>query len=255
MTTELILYLEPSAQSSLCTQTRSFFHASRSQPFARNEALRYPVHCTMLGFFDKPSSASSSPSGVDSLKEYLDRSIAQIQHQLSLQPFVPGPQAQQKQHQEHQEQKKPAVLIQGFVRPGPETLLISLLPSDELLALVASLTAHFPELGLRPKRINHLSLCYWDESEMVRRGSLSDLEKKQRQEWTDYAQTLAWEAIPMLRTDPIPQPHAEQGQEQRQQPSQHFLNESWDIVLYEIHGRDKSNDLPYPLQELKRWTL
>lgn len=246
MTTELILYLEPSAQSSLRTQTESFFHASRSQPFAGNEALRYMIHSTMLGFFNKPA------SGANALQEYLDGSIAQIKHQLALQPFF----THGSLHQQHQQQQtKPAVLIQGFVRPNPESLLIALLPSDELLSLVASLTAQFPELGLRPKRINHLSLCYWDESDMVRRGFMSDLEKKQRQEWTDHAQTLAWETIPMLRTNPSPQPHPALGQEQHQQPAQFFLNESWDIVLYEIYSRDKSNDLPYPLQELKRWTL
>ncbi|KAG0042583.1 hypothetical protein BGZ83_000294 [Gryganskiella cystojenkinii] len=257
MSSELILYLEPSPHSSLWTQNQRFFDASRTQPFAGNEALRYPVHCTMVGFFNKPPPAppgteqdplSSSSLGLfHRFIDFLDHSIPLLSQKLqSQQPFV---------YLEQQLERKPAVLIQGYVRPTPDALLVALLPSDELSGFVLDLSQQFPELGLRPKRINHLSLCYWDESEILRRGATSEPEQRQRAEWTSQALILARNTIPLLSPLTTPQPQQRTDQSPTQPQPEFGLNESWDIVLYEIYNRDKSNDLPYPLQELKRWTL
>ncbi|KAK9763499.1 hypothetical protein K7432_009756 [Basidiobolus ranarum] len=246
MTSELILYLEPSRHSALSAQTQQFYEASRLQPFSNNEALRYPIHSTMVGFFNRPISPSAPlPDGLGSLIEYLENSIPRLSQSLKSQPFqsLDGVQT------------KPPVLIQGYVRPSPDSLLIALLPSDELSELVLDLCQQFPSLGLRLKRINHLSLCYWDASEMIRRNAMSEKEQSQRARWVDQAYALAYEKIPMLRPLCNQEDDQSQVQQQQEQRSRYVLNESWDIVLYEILGRDKTNDLPYPLQELKRWTL
>ncbi|KAG0365728.1 hypothetical protein BGZ54_006267 [Gamsiella multidivaricata] len=215
MTSELILYLEPARFSTLWTQLQSFFLASQSQPWSENEAARYPAHVTMVGFFDDPSPTTTTTTTKDRLIEYLGQHI----HQISL---ASAPSSR--------------VKLRGLLRPRPDLLLIAIEPPTELLDMMQAWKDAFPELELRLKKINHLSLCYWDEQE-TQRKRITAKEMDQRVEWTDWATGMVQECIPMSQADT---------------PG---VNESWDIVLYSIQGRDKSDGLPYPLVELARWAL
>ncbi|KAI7830454.1 hypothetical protein BC939DRAFT_525652 [Gamsiella multidivaricata] len=215
MTSELILYLEPARFSTLWTQLQSFFLASQSQPWSENEAARYPAHVTMVRFFDDPSPTTTTTTTKDRLIEYLGQHI----HQISL---ASAPSSR--------------VKLRGLLRPRPDLLLIAIEPPTELLDMMQAWKDAFPELELRLKKINHLSLCYWDEQE-TQRKRITAKEMDQRVEWTDRATGMVQECIPMSQADT---------------PG---VNESWDIVLYSIQGRDKSDGLPYPLVELARWAL
>jgi hypothetical protein len=126
--------------------------------------------------------------------------------------------------------------INGRFRPRPLLLFIGITPSPDLAHLTDSLSTTFPDLGLRVKQANHISLCYWDDPNPLTARRL----KAKRAKWTDQAARLAQETIPLLNI-PSGQTTVE--------------NESWDVVLYAITGRDRASGLPYPLEQVKRWTL
>ncbi|KAF9363372.1 hypothetical protein BGX34_004320, partial [Mortierella sp. NVP85] len=189
----------------------------------------------MVGFFDDPSPTpppssllpSSPPvtegSTLDQLVQFLTRQIQQMMTVCT--------------------SKSSLALVQGLIRPRQDSALIAIQPSPLLLDLIQSLKDRFPELGLRLKCINHLSLCYWDDDGTRPPQPISSFSdqtlRQERAQWTDQAVTLALDQIHLLSS-------IAQGDG--------FLNESWDIVLYSIRHRDKSNGQPYPLEELKHWT-
>ncbi|KAF8937234.1 hypothetical protein BGZ58_003056 [Dissophora ornata] len=244
MTPELILYLEPTKSTTLWTQVHEFFALSRNQPWSNNEALRYPAHITMVGFFD-------DLTGPDPLIRFLDQQIPQINKNDNPPAVRTMPVSE-------------STFIQGLIRPHPTSLLLAVKPSPQLLDLMQTWTEAFPELKLRLKRINHLSLCYWTDEQEVLEGKISLEDMQQRVAWTDQAMQRAQEKISMLdttttatnitdervRENPAPTPMP------TPPPADTWaLNESWDIVLYSIQNRDKTDHRPHPLVELHRWTL
>ncbi|CAO3564348.1 unnamed protein product [Mortierella alpina] len=253
---ELILYLEPSRSdhpNSLWSQVQSFFEASRKSPWSDNEALRYPAHVTMVGFFDTldapsndgcqqhPPQQQQQQQWQRRLIHVIDECVDRIRHDT----FVSS------------SSLSGSTVIQGLVRPSPDSLLLAIQPAPLLLQLTQHLQESLPELGLRRKRINHLSLCYWadDNTEQQQQQQQRDeaslrLEVlSQRKHWIDQAEQLAHETIPLLNAAP------------ETRTSASVIGDgicgapSWDMVLYSIHCRDKTSLEPYPLVELKRWTL
>ncbi|KAF9394521.1 hypothetical protein BGX21_010343 [Mortierella sp. AD011] len=242
MTLELILYLEPSKSSTLLSQVQNFYDLSRNLPWSDNEALKYPVHTTMVGFFDDPTTVDAFPTRVTTRKqeqliEFLDRQVAQ-HNTVATETLI-----------------STTTFIQGLVRPTQDSLLISIKPSPFLLDLIQSLKENFPELGLRLKRINHISLCYWDQQNSVLNGVLPEQDvSRQCRQWIDQAILLANEQIPLIRNSSVRGFGNIDGQD-GETVSAPCLNDSWDLVFYSIQNRDKNTNMPYPLVELKRWTL
>ncbi|KAF9434442.1 hypothetical protein BGZ76_008006 [Entomortierella beljakovae] len=230
MTLELILYLEPSKTSALFTQVTNFYNVSQSQAWSGNEALKYPVHTTMVGFFNDPTEHCTETQ--DRIINFLGQQIEQLGKSTTL-ATTPVT----------------STLVDGFVRPCQDSLLISIVPTPELLELISSLKQHFPELGLRLKNINHISLCCWDEYMTAQNEANLNQEQRQvllsqRTQWVDQAFELAQLHIPML-----------QPEKNNNGLSDPRVSTSFDIALYSIQDRDKSSQKPYPLVELKRWTL
>lgn len=243
ITSELILYLEPSRSAhpdSLWFQVQSFFEASRKTVWSDNEALRYPAHITMVGFFDSPDAPSNDGVQQQRLIEIIDECVGHVCRDTSA--SVSG-----------------STVIQGLVRPSPDSLLLAIQPASVLLQLTQHLQENLPELGLRRKRINHLSLCYWvvnNTQQQVQQGQHYDQESArnkvvaQREPWIDQAEQLARETIPLLNVIA--------GSRDSTHDGIHGVGvggQSWDMVLYSIQDRDKAGLKPYPLVELKRWTL
>ncbi|KAF9136549.1 hypothetical protein BGX30_011074 [Mortierella sp. GBA39] len=218
---ELIIYLEPSHHSTLHTQLSHYFTATTHTPFAGNEATRYPPHTTMVGFFNTPTPLTHTTT-VPAILEHIDTWRTHLQTLTSTTP--------------DQQPTSPKTVINGYCRPNPTLLLISITPSSYLLNLLQTLSQTFPDLGLRQKHINHLSLCYWDD---VQPAVTPDTLLAERVEFINQATRLAQEKIPMID---IPAGTTTE-------------NEGWDVVIYSIEGRNKASGLPYPLQEIKRWTL
>ncbi|KAI9233464.1 MAG: hypothetical protein BYD32DRAFT_425830 [Podila humilis] len=221
MPKELILYLEPRPTSELGSQLHQFFTHSHTAPWGKhtnNEALKYPPHITMVGFFNAPSECASTCS-IEQIVAFLDQATTQICSQ---------------QH----------TLVEGLIRPSRTSLLLAVQPASTLTDLVQRWAAQFPDLGLRCKKINHLSLSYWDDDHTV-----PEAELQAREEWVDRAQTLAVAACPWLTELENVEKKEEATRISREHASE------WDVVLYEIEGRVRSRSAEYPLVEVKRWAL
>ncbi|KAF9936973.1 hypothetical protein BGZ67_001840 [Mortierella alpina] len=241
-TSELILYLEPSRSclpNSLWFQVHSFLEASRKSPWSDNEALRYPAHITMVGFFDSPDASSDDghQQQEQQLIHVIDECVGRLCRDTSASSL------------------SGSTVIQGLVRPSPDSLLLSIQPAPVLLQLTQHLQEAFPELGLRPKRINHLSLCYWAENNAEQQQqqdqeSLRITVQSQREHWIDQAEQLARETETLLNVTADCRDSTNSGI-----CGVSTGDQSWDMVLYSIQDRDKACLKPYPLVELKRWTL
>ncbi|KAG0262516.1 hypothetical protein BG011_010099 [Mortierella polycephala] len=229
---EFIIYLEPTKNSVLWTQVQAYFEASQSYLWAQNEAARYPAHITMVGFFTIPTtsvfaSASEATTPINETDTIVDKLISSVTQRINSSDSVFIAET---------------TLVQGLVRPSPDSLLIAIQPSPMLLDWAQALKDAFPELELRLKKTNHLSLCYWIGQEAIPENGIRAEEVfVQHSRWTDQAEQLARSVIPLM-----------QGMTGA---SMGVVNNSWDIVLYTIHNRDRSCPQPYPLVEVQRWTL
>ncbi|KAG0278387.1 hypothetical protein BGZ95_004136 [Linnemannia exigua] len=200
----------------------------------------------MVGFFNQPTPQThSATTTTPAIVEFIDRwHHDALLHSPTAAATVEDEEATGKGAQKQQQQQhtlhRAQTVINGCLRPTPTLLLIGITPSPHLEHLTQSLATSFPDLGLRVKQVNHLSLCYWDDPSDALLDPVSlETRYQHRIQWTNQAADLAQSKIPMLD---IP-------------PGTTIENESWDVVLYSILGRDKANGLPYPLQEIKRWTL
>ncbi|KAF9580653.1 hypothetical protein BGW38_002610, partial [Lunasporangiospora selenospora] len=187
--TELILYLEPHKDSTLAQQVRAFNDQSRTATWAghANEALKYPVHITMVGFFDEPVDRSI----VQDLIQFLDLQLPRwfvtndsIGNETAA--VVSGDVSDPSLVHPDTRSTSSIAVVEGLIRPKPTALLVAIRPSEILLELLQSLHAQFPVLGLRLKKTNHLSLCYWDNDEV---NAAPDQEKEQLHAlWADQAE-------------------------------------------------------------------
>ncbi|KAF9320031.1 hypothetical protein BG003_007393 [Podila horticola] len=238
MPKELILYLEPRLTSELGSQLHQFFSKSHCAPWGKhtnNEALKYPPHITMVGFFNSPSEEFASDYSIEQIVAFLDQATAQISSSFSF--------SQQ--------------TVRGLIRPSPTSLLLAIQPSSTLTDLIQHWADRFPELRLRLKKINHLSLSYWDDDHTV-----PEAELRAREQWVDQAQELAWVSCPWLTEIPSSSTEDEDGDMRKTEEIREHVGRisrehasEWDVVLYEIEGRVRSSSAEYPLVELKRWAL
>ncbi|KAG0035867.1 hypothetical protein BGZ82_005023, partial [Podila clonocystis] len=220
MPKELILYLEPRPTSELGLQLHQFFSKSHTAPWGKrtnNEALKYPPHITMVGFFNSPSQEFASDYSIGQIVAFLDQAIAHISSSSSSSSSCNVSQQ----------------IVQGLIRPSPTSLLLVIQPSSMLTDLIQHWADRFPELGLRLKKINHLSLSYWDDDHAV-----SEAELREREQWVDQAVELAVASCPWLELL-----RSEKEEEEIRQHVARISREhasEWDVVLYEIEGRVRS---------------
>ncbi|KAF9404346.1 hypothetical protein BGZ94_004236, partial [Podila epigama] len=137
--------------------------------------------------------------------------------------------------------------LQAILRPTPTSLLLCVDAATVLHEMMESMKCRLPGLGLRLKRINHLSLSYWDDDAVV---SAKELEARVRD--VDEAQSLIKVLCPQIKHLESHQ-GAEADKEEEKEEEEDTLE--WDVVLYSIFGRVRSRDASYPLVEVKRWML
>ncbi|KAG0236753.1 hypothetical protein BGW41_000344 [Actinomortierella wolfii] len=200
---ELILYLEPRPASKLRQAIDSLL-VNTSLALGHNEAQRFMPHVTMVGFFSVPDTATT-----EAIQASLNTALPAC--------FAPSPSA-----------AASSVLPKAtkVLQPTPHLVLIDIEPSQGCIQLVQHLKSSFPSLNIRPKAVNHLSLCYWLDS---------DINKPPPEARQSIAAAIAEQARHQL---PLP---AEDAQ--------------WDIVLYSIQNRNQQGQEPYPLQQVHRWQL
>ncbi|KAF9976964.1 hypothetical protein BGZ73_007368 [Actinomortierella ambigua] len=196
---ELILYLEPRPGSQLRQAIESLL-INTSLTLGRNEALRYMPHVTMVGFFSVPDTAASQ--------------IVQATVHTAISAFFADVSSPQQQR------------AKQVLQPAPDSVLIDIEASRGCHQLIQHLQDQLPSLHIRLKAINHLSLCYWLES---------DNEAPPPESRLVIATATAQQARALLS---LP---AESAQ--------------WDIVLYSINNRSQQGYEPYPLKQIQRWQL
>ncbi|KAF9948330.1 hypothetical protein BGZ72_009730 [Mortierella alpina] len=192
----------------------------------------------MVGFFDSPAAPGENGGQQQQqrLIQVIDEYVGHICHTSDL--SVSG-----------------STVIQGLIRPSPDSLLLAIQPASVLLQMTQHLQETLPELGLRRKKINHLSLCYWDDNSKQQQqpadqGSARNYSLTQREQWIAQAELLAQETIPLANAA-VSNRHGAN----KMIHGTDAGDQSWDVVLYSIQDRDKAGLKPYPLVELKRWTL
>ncbi|CAI2165983.1 14605_t:CDS:1 [Funneliformis geosporum] len=133
-----ILYLEPSKTSKFYKSIQNFFDQTLKL-YGPNEALQYPPHCSMTGFFI--------------LQDDIQRKINQIIELIDL--FL------ESHKNEISNSSYAAIQLKDIICISAR-LLISLQvyqPLHQLVQLISNLDSN-----IRPKRIDHISLAYCSNS-------------------------------------------------------------------------------------------
>ncbi|KAG0344204.1 hypothetical protein BG004_004639 [Podila humilis] len=257
MSQELILYLEPRPSSQLGTQLCQFFKQAYAQAWgcqSNNEAFKYPPHVTAVGFFNAPSAEFASNYSLQQIIEFLDHTTAAAAATTTATATTTTTNTTDI-NASTSNPSSSATFVQGLIRPTPTSLLLAIEPAAILLNLVQHWKDQFPDLGLRLKKLNHLSLTYWDDDH-----TLSDIEVQTRKGWVDQAQRMVLDNCPGLKRLEEINHHRhtnrrhDEFEKERRQLSEEFANE-WDLVLYSVNGRTRSKNASYELVEVKRWEI
>ncbi|KAI8983589.1 hypothetical protein BDB01DRAFT_130620 [Pilobolus umbonatus] len=197
---ELIIYLEP---SNPLKGIINEFIEDTSKNLVVNTAIKYNAHITMTGFF-----TVSTADEAGRVKDQLNSIIEQYKTKLNTRPLV---------------QYSPS-LVEDSVNE-PTHLLLPVTVSDEYVAIMQVLASH--GLPLRIKKINHISLAYWDEP-----LASSD----EHSQWLKHRHLLK-KATQINFKQAI------------------LETKTWDIVLYERICKGVYVNEPHQFRELARWSL
>ncbi|KAI8984406.1 hypothetical protein BDF20DRAFT_387550 [Mycotypha africana] len=201
MTTELIIYLEPSYE--VRQYIESFLEECKER-FGPTTANKYGCHITMVGFFDVDNEAQQ-----EDLKNKLDSLLKKFKT-TSL----------------------PIIEIKPFLVTDKETresvhLLLPVTSPEPYHQLMRELAKYYPMLRL--KRINHISLAYWDEPEATRLEQ--EHWKKSRKEIFQQIQEYATQYFKQLDS----------------------TNMNWDVVLYKRKVKGDHVGEKHVFEEIQRW--
>lgn len=233
---ELIVYLEPSKDTALYQCLSSFLNKSKETYFP-STAIKYPPHTSVTGFFFINDRSLITPI-INKYDDYFKTS----NHILKDDPMAP--------------------------KIGPAPLLIStpanvssfyqqkkhlLLPVNISSSFYAILTECATDINntilfdnnnnnqknalIRPKRIDHISLAYWDEPTAT---------EEDTKKW------LAW-ANDTSHIEAFQQDIAKQLK--KINDNTYNNTQKWDIVLYERIYKSDIIGKPHLFNELARWHI
>ncbi|KAI8080788.1 uncharacterized protein B0P05DRAFT_586657 [Gilbertella persicaria] len=186
---ELILYLEPPV--GFKQHVNSFLDMSKDK-FGFTTANRYNCHVSMSGFF----------TVTDREQEVVQKAIEKVMDKL---PMV-------------QVQLTPLLV---YTNDKPSHLLLPVVAPSFVHTMMASIAQECQDIvKLRLKKINHISLAYWNE---------------QQKEWN-----------PIVLKDI--KKEADAWFKQTKEPK-----DTWDIVLYRRTKKSEEIGQPHVFEELKRW--
>ncbi|KAK4514027.1 SWI/SNF chromatin-remodeling complex subunit [Mucor velutinosus] len=139
---ELIVYLEPSAEFK--HQVEHFLDSCKTK-YGPTTANKYGCHITMTGFFNVDTEDDEMR-----VKQLLDASLKDL-HKAS----PPSPQVERK-----------SLLARNKTTQEPIHLLLPISVSEDFHVAMENLSRKCASIAtLRLKKINHISLAYWDEPE------------------------------------------------------------------------------------------
>lgn len=200
---ELIIYLEPSDPLQTCVNQ---FIKDITSELTVNTAIKYHAHVTMTGFF-----TLTEEDDLLKIRDQLGLIIQEYHTRLKAEtPKVHHP-----------------MLIKEPDTDDPKHVILPVTVSSDYITIMKLLSQHYT--SLRIKKINHISLAYWDEPNST---STED------DQWILHCHLL--KGI--------------------QYSDRYFRNaikdtKSWDIVLYRrIHKGIHVNE-PHQFEEVARWPI
>jgi hypothetical protein len=205
-TIELILYLEPCL---VFKQSVEQFLDQCKIKFGSTTANKYGCHVTMTGFFTVTDKQEQT-----AIQQYIDQTLSEFK----LPTLTLSPQVDCK-----------SVLVHDSNGCPVHLLLPVTVPEKYLDAMVTLAERCQHIVKLRLKKINHISLAYWDEPEAT---------KEQQQHWEELKRKNLFEQI---------QKEAEEYLAATEKP------QSWDIVLYKRVTKGSLVDETHLFEELSRW--
>ncbi|KAI8636371.1 hypothetical protein BD408DRAFT_426237 [Parasitella parasitica] len=204
---ELIVYLEPSKEFK---QHVEHFLYGCKEKYGPTTANKYSCHITMTGFFKVNNEEQKGQ-----FKQSLQESFQDIHK-------APLPQVEKKSH-----------LIRDKMTELPIHLLLPVLVPDEYYVAMENITRKFDTIAkLRPKKINHISLAYWDEPQAT---------QEQQRNWC--AAVSGQNLFESIQKD----------------ADVYFCNASaptfWDVVLYQRVKKGELVGESHVFQEQGRWRV
>ncbi|KAJ2744972.1 hypothetical protein GGI20_002546 [Coemansia sp. BCRC 34301] len=212
-----IIYLEPRRTSTLYAAIEQFFTMSASL-YGPTEAHMYHPHCSMTGFIDIPADDSGGSSGlVAQIANHLDTLIETL-----VVSSLRG------------RTKMPRLLRVNtacdYPHPGTHKIEAKLDTPSVFREIVDAMQKLVPEARIRPKRIGHISLAYYNKhvqtEHRIEDGLAAEMHK------------LAESLLPVAAPSPAT------AEENR-----------WDIALYELALESAALFIPHRFNQIARWHL
>lgn len=204
---ELIIYLEPSAEFK--QQVEHFLDTCREK-HGPTTANKYGCHITMTGFFNV-----NNVQEQHQMKQLVEK-LLQNMGKVSL-PLV----------------ERKSLLVKDKFTLLPIHLLLPVSVPEQFSTFMMNLSRECETITtLRLKKINHISLAYWDEPEAT---------QEQQERW--HMATTEQDLFEKIQYD----------------ADVYFGNVNdpnyWDIVLYQRKQKGKLVGEPHIFQELGRWRV
>lgn len=204
---ELIVYLEPSAEFK--QQVEHFLDTCREK-YGPTTANKYGCHITMTGFFNV-----NNVQEQHQMKQLIEESLQNMGK-------VSFPRVERK-----------SFLVKDKLTLLPVHLLLPILVPEQFPAAMMNLSRKCIAITtLRLKKINHISLAYWDEPEAT---------QEQQERW--HTATSEQDLFEKIQRD----------------ADVYFGNVNdpnyWDIVLYQREQKGKLVGESHIFQELGRWRV
>lgn len=203
---ELILYLEPCFEFKHCVE--QFLNLCKTK-YGSTTANKYGCHVTMTGFF----------TVVDEHAQTIQQCIDQTLHEFKLPALTFLPQVDCK-----------SLLVRDS-NDCPVHLLLPVAVPEKYLEAMATLVERCQSMvKLRPKKINHISLAYWDEPDATR---------EQQRRWEELKSKNIFQQV-------------------QKEADTYFASvkkpRSWDVVLYKRLIKGNLVDQTHLFEESKRWS-
>ncbi|KAJ2156493.1 hypothetical protein GGF46_005149 [Coemansia sp. RSA 552] len=210
-----IAYLEPRRSTPLYTAIEEFF-ATSADAFGPTEAHQYHPHSSMTGFIDLPGSAAGgarSGQVMARIASHLHRLIAPLAGRGAA---GSGPEA------------RVVTNTSNYPHAGTHKIGLRLDTPEVFRRLICEVAAAVPEAGIRPKRLSHISLAYFNKHVLT--SSVISADAAERLE--ELARSLVYTPDVF---------------DAQQNP--------WDIAFYELSSMSLAVGTPHRFTQIARWQL
>ncbi|KAJ1966289.1 hypothetical protein GGI12_000194 [Dipsacomyces acuminosporus] len=237
-----IIYLEPRRNTPLYTAIEGFFRAS-SAMFGPTEAHQYHPHSSMTGFIDVDDGMLASQDMVSHHSVSSGCALAKIACHLDVLISSYKTEWHHHHHSNHHHHHKSSPhdnlvpTVQGiatsydYPHKGTHKVDVRLDTPPAFRQIIDKVVEAFPEIHIRPKRIGHISLAYYNKH--VKTDNLMSDQKASKLD--SLARSFIYDSPDAAVLDPE--------------------NNLWDIAFYELAFKSPVLSVPHRFNEIARWQL